>query len=300
MQARLGKGAVTASMIPALLVAALVLGPASREPVADAQADHTVTKAMVDRWMTELSNWGRWGKEDQRGTLNLITPERTKRALGLARDGVSVSLSHTYIENRALDATSPFGHEMLPIGQGPFVSDRFTVAYHGYAHSHMDSLCHMSYEGRMYNGFPRTDVSEQGCAKLAISNFKQGIVTRGVLLDIARVKGVKYLEPGTPIYVEDLDAAEKQARVKVGPGDVLLVRNGRWARRADLGAWATGQQGAGLHASVLPWLRARDVAMLGNDNVSDVLPSGVDGVPQPIHLAVEAATGSPLNPLAIF
>jgi kynurenine formamidase len=315
-----------------------VAAAAIAAPRLAAQADRTVTKATVDRWMTELSNWGRWGRDDQRGTLNLITPERTRRALALATDGVSVSLSHTYIEERAADATSPFGHEMLPIGAGPFVSDRFTVSFHGYAHSHMDSLCHMSHEGKMYNGFLRTDVSEQGCAKLAISNFKQGIVTRGVLLDIARVKGLKYLEPGTPIYVEDLEAAERQARVKVGPGDVLLIRNGRWARRAEVGAWATGQQGAGLHASVLPWLKARDIAMLGNDNVSDVLPSRVEGVPQPIHqvvlvalgtplfdnldleavaveaarrnrweflltaapLAVETGTGSPLNPLAIF
>jgi kynurenine formamidase len=323
---------MTRSSCAALLVATFVLS-------LDGQANRTVvTKPMVDRWMTELSNWGRWGKDDQRGTLNLVTPERSRRALALAKDGVSVSLSHTYIEQRAEDATSPFGHEVLPIGPGPFVSDRFTIAYHGYAHSHMDSLCHMSHEGRMYNGFARDEVTPEGCAKLAIANFKQGIVARGVLIDVARLKGVKYLEPGTPIYPEDLEAWEKQARVKVGAGDILLVRNGRWARRAEQGAWATAQRGAGLHASALPWLKARDVAMLGSDNVNDVLPSGVEGVAQPIHqvvlvamgtplfdnldlelvaeeaakrnrwefllvaspLAVDTATGSPLNPLAIF
>src|SRR6185436_2836787 len=87
----------------------------ARAYVQTAASSHTVTKAMVDRWMTELSNWGRWGKDDQRGTLNLLTPERTKKGLAAARDGVSVSLSHTYIEERAADATSPFGHEMLPL-----------------------------------------------------------------------------------------------------------------------------------------------------------------------------------------
>jgi kynurenine formamidase len=301
-------------------------------------AEHTVNKAMVDRWMTELSNWGRWGTDDQKGTVNLLTPERRKRALTAAREGVSVSLSHTYIERREADATSPFGREMLPIGTGDFVSDRYSIAFHGYAHSHMDSLCHMSHDGRMYNGFPRSEVTEAGCARLAISNFKQGIVARGVLLDIARLKGVKYLNTGVPIYVEDLEAAERKEGVTLQAGDILLVRNGRWARRADVGPWATAQSGAGLHASVLPWLKARDIAMLGSDTVNDVLPSGVEGVFEPIHqvvivamgtplfdnldleavgdeaakrgrweflltaspLAVETGTGSPLNPLAIF
>jgi kynurenine formamidase len=301
-------------------------------------AGRTVTKPIVDRCMTDLSNWGRWGKDDQTGTINLLTPERRKRALASARDGVSVSMSHTYVEQREADATSPFGREMLPIGTSDFVSDRYTVAFHGYAHSHMDSLCHMSHEGKMYNGFLRTEVTEAGCGKLAISNFKQGIVARGVLLDIARLKGVKYLEPGVPIYVEDLEAAEKKQGVKVEPGDVLFVRNGRWARRAEVGPWATAQMGAGLHGSVLPWIKMRDVAMLGSDTVNDVLPSGVGGVFEPIHqvaivamgmplfdnldleavaeeaarrgrwtfllttapLAVETGTGSPLNPLAVF
>jgi kynurenine formamidase len=257
-------------------------------------AGRTVTKATVDGWMVQLSNWGRWGKDDQKGTINLLTPARRKQALAAAHDGFPVSLSHTYIEQREADATSPFGREMLPIGTGDFVSDRFTVAFHGYAHSHMDSLCHMSHDGGMYNGFARTEVTPAGCAKLAISNFKQGIVARGVLLDIARVKGVKYLDAGAPIYVEDLEAAESKERVKVGSGDVLLVRNGRWARRAALGPWPTAQTGAGLHASVLPWIKSRDVAVLGSDTVNDVLPSQVDGVVEPIHQVVLVAMGTPL------
>ena len=318
----------------------LAAGLVTQAPPLGAQAAREVTADTVAQWMTELSNWGRWGDDDEMGALNLITPEKRRAALALATAGVSVSLSHNYLTERALDATSPVGYEMLgPDGPGPFRSDRYTFAYHGYAHSHMDSLCHMMDDGRMYNGYLRDDeVTAGGCAKLAIINFKQGIVTRGVLLDIARLKGVDYLEPGTPIYVEDLEAWEREAGVTVEPGDILFVRNGRWARRAELGAWETGRESAGLHASVAPWLRERGVAMLGADGTNDVLPSGVEGVTQPIHqltivamgmplfdnldleavaaeaarqnrwefllvaapLAMDAGTGSPLNPLAIF
>ena len=126
-----------------LFVVYSVYGPIA--VTALAQARPAVTKDTVDQWMTELSNWGRWGQDDQRGTLNLITPEKRKRAAALVQAGVSVSLSHTYLEERSEDATSPFGHEMLRLGvPGSFVNGRFTIAYHGYAHSHMDSLCHMS------------------------------------------------------------------------------------------------------------------------------------------------------------
>ena len=309
-------------------------------PRLEAQTSHDVTEATVERWMTELSNWGRWGDDDELGALNLITREKRQHALALATAGVSVSLSHNYLTERAEDATSPIGREILgPDQPGPFRSDRYTFAYHGYAHSHMDSLCHMMHNGRMYNGFIRDDdVTAAGCAKLAIINFKQGIVTRGILMDIARLKGVDYLEPGTPIYVEDLEAWERQAGVRVESGDIVFVRNGRWARRAERGAWATGRESAGLHASVAPWLRERGVAMLGGDGTNDALPSGVEGVTQPIHqltivamgiplfdnldleavaaeaarqnrwefllvaapLAMDGGTGSPLNPLAIF
>lgn len=326
-----------AAAVLVVFVAAWLAAPA---PSIHAQSSHDVTEAMVEQWMTELSNWGRWGDDDQLGALNLITRAKRQQALGLAREGISVSLSHNYLKERSEDATSPFGHEMLGVDRpGPFRSDRFTIAYHGYAHSHMDSLCHMMHDGRLYNGYVRDDeVTEAGCAKLAIINFKQGIVSRGVLMDIARLKGVEYLDPGTPIYVEDLEAWERQAGVTVESGDILFVRNGRWARRAATGPWASGRESAGLHASVAPWLRERGVAMLGSDGTNDVLPSGVDGVTQPVHqltlvamgiplfdnldleavaaeaarqnrwefllvaapLAVDAATGSPLNPLAIF
>ena len=278
----------------------LVMGSAARPLLG--QASPEVTEAMVTQWMTDLSNWGRWGDDDQLGTLNLITPEKRLEAIGLARVGTSVSMSHNYIKEQALDATSPFGHEMLGIGSpGVFRSDRYTIAYHGYAHSHLDALCHMMYEGRLYNGYVRDDeVTEGGCNKLAIINLKQGIVTRGILMDIARLKGVEYLEPGTPIYIEDLEAWERAAGIRVGSGDVVLVRSGRWARRAEVGPWRTGREAAGLHASVVPWLRERGVAILEAVAAEAARQGRWEFMLVAAPLAVEGGTGSPLNPLAIF
>ena len=174
----------------------LAVGLLTQPPPVGAQASREVTAETVAQWMAELSNWGRWGDDDEMGALNLITPDKRRAALALATAGVSVSLSHDYLTEPAPDATSPVGYEMLgPDRPGPFRSDRYTFAYHGYAHSHMDSLCHMMHDGRMYNGYVRDDeVTAAGCAKLAISNFKQGIVSRGVLMDIARLKGMDHLE----------------------------------------------------------------------------------------------------------
>jgi kynurenine formamidase len=172
--------------------------------------------------------------------------------------------------------------------------DLITVSYHGWAHTHMDSLCHMFYKGKMYNGFPQTDVTSQGATKLAVTNFKNGILSRGILMDIPRLKGVPYLAPGTPIYPEDLDAWEKKAGVKVGSGDIVLIRTGRWAARDAKGPWPISTNAAGLYASCTKWLKARDVAVLGSDGASDVMPSGVAGVTQPIHQLVLIAMGMPI------
>jgi kynurenine formamidase len=173
--------------------------------------------------------------------------------------------------------------------------DSFFMSYHGYAHTHMDSFCHFLYDGKMYNGYSKDEVTDAGANKNSIINFKNGIITRGVLMDMARHKGVDYLEPGTAIYPEDLDAWEKKAGVKVGAGDVMIVRTGRWARRDAKGPWSVQQEGlAGLHMSCAKWMRARDVAILGGDGAQDVLPSRVAGISQPIHLLSIVAMGMPI------
>jgi kynurenine formamidase len=244
--------------------------------------------AEFDELFQRVKNWGRWGKDDQLGSANLITPAKRKQAIGLARTGTSVSLAHNPLTERADDNSNPFEHTML---RGNSM-DRYAVSYHGYAHSHIDALCHILYKDQTYNGYARADVNtEKGCTKLGIDNLKSGIVTRGVLVDIPRLKGVEYLEPGTAIYVEDLEAWEKKAGVKLSSGDALLLRTGRWARRAKVGPWNVGQGAAGLHASVAPWIKERGVALLGSDAASDVTPSQVEGVTLPIHTLLITALG---------
>ena len=247
--------------------------------------------------MTELSNWGRWGKDDELGALNLITPAKRKTAAQLVHEGVPVSLYHDAETQAAADNPRPFGHEMLVHAGTPNASshsDAFTIAHHGLAHTHLDALCHYFYKDRMYNGMPRSVVTASGSGKLSVQRMKNGIFTRGVLVDIPRLKGVPYLEPGTPIYPEDLDAWEKFARVKIQPGDAVLIRTGRWARRAAKGPWAASDHLAGLHASCVRWLKARDIAVLGSDSASEVRPTGVEGIRGPVHTLILVAMGVPI------
>jgi len=244
--------------------------------------------AEFDELFKQVSNWGRWGKDDQLGAVNLITDAKRKQALALAKAGVTVSLAHTLLTERAEDNNNPFEQTML---RGNFM-DRYAVTYHGYAHSHIDALCHILYKDQTYNGYPRAEVNtDKGCTKLGIDNLKSGVVTRAVLVDAPRLKGVDFLEPGTPLYIEDLEAWEKQAGVKLTAGDVLLLRTGRWVRRAKLGPWDVGQKAAGLHASVAPWVKARGIAMVGSDVGEDVTPSMVEGLALPVHTLFIAAMG---------
>ena len=258
-----------------------------------AQAPKT-SKDDVNRWMTELSNWGRWGKADQIGTLNLITADKRKAALKLARDGVSVSLAHTIDKEKAADNPRPLGQEMV-LDAGGHAMDLYTIWYHGSVITHIDALCHYSFEGKIFNGFERSVTAfANGCPNNGIENQKSGIITRGIIVDLPRMKNVPYLEPGTAVYASDLEAWEKYAGIKIGSGDALFLRTGRWVQRAQKGPWNVAASAAGFHASVMPWLKQRDVALLGNDGVNDVQPSGIEGSPRPIHQLAIVALGLPL------
>jgi len=256
----------------------------------------TATAARFPRNATEfddlfrqVSNWGRWGKDDQLGSANLVTGVKRKQATALVKNGTTVSLAHNPLTERSADNPNPFEHTMNPPG---FFLDTYKVFYHGYAHSHIDALCHILYKGLTYNGYPTADVNtEKGCTRLGIENLKGGVITRGILLDIPRLKNVAYLEPGTAVYAEDLEAWEKKAGVKVSSGDAILLRTGRWLRREKVGPWNVAQQAAGIHASVASWIKARGVAFVGSDAALDVTPSLVEGSNLPVHTLMINALG---------
>ena len=247
--------------------------------------------AVVLDFHATLSNWGRWGEDDQLGALNLITPEITAAAAATVRSGRTVSCSRPLNTQAAPDNPSPVAHHMIGTATEGWGADYVAVAPHGFATSHLDALCHVIHEGRLFNGYPAETVTAHGATRLGIHHLHDGIVTRGVLLDIPLVRGVPALEPGEPVFPEDLEAAEARGGVRVRPGDALFVRTGRWRWRDEHGAWDLGTRAAGLDASCLPWLRERDVATLGSDGVSDVLPSRVDGVVMPIHTVAIVAMG---------
>jgi kynurenine formamidase len=258
------------------------------------QTARKMNQGDIDRLVKELSNWGRWGKDDQLGALNLITPKKRLEAISIVKRGVSVSLARNVETKEAADNPSPFKQVMLKSGEdnGPWAMDQYTVSYHGVAHTHMDSLCHLFYNDKMYNGFTRDQITATGAKVLSIHNIKQGIMTRGILIDIPRLRGKKFLEPGDAIYAEELDEWEEETGTKVRAGDVVFIRTGRWARRKILGPWSVQKEGmAGLHASCAAWLKKRDVAMLGSDAAADVIPSRIDGVTHPIHVLTLHAMG---------
>jgi kynurenine formamidase len=253
-----------------------------------------VTKPEFDSLMKELSNWGRWGKTDQEGSINLITPAKRKAAAALVKEGVSVSLSRDLDTRQAVDNSSPFSSKMNPPVDGQFNMDEYRIFFHGFAHTHMDALSHVFYQGKMYNDFPETAVKTEGTEALAVNAYKNGILSRGVLIDIPRLKGVPYLETSAVIQPEDLDQWEKQTGVRVESGDVVFIRTGRWARRADKGPWDIGTNSAGLSARCARWLKSRDIAVLGGDAASDALPSRIPGVSFPIHQLLLVAMGTPM------
>jgi kynurenine formamidase len=313
--------------------AALVQGettqPASRTPV---------TMEEYDRWKTELSNWGRWGKEDTLGAVHLVTSEKRKQAAALVRAGITVSLAVAADFQKPSTPNALPPYELIPTSVGPTgAGDRMNIAYHGNAVTHMDAFGHRFFDGRMYNGFSWEELTNPNSVKKeSIYDIRDGILTRGVLIDIPRLKGVPYLEPGTRIYVEDLEAWEKKAKVKVGPGDALWIRTGRWQFEKKNGG--PGKTFAGLDPSVLPWLKKRDIAFIGGEDSQDATPPLPGLPPLAVHdfclvtlgvhtldngnldalaetaaaqnrwefmlvlapLAVPNATGSPFNPIAAF
>jgi len=238
-----------------------------------ARPESSVTKAQFEKWMTELSNWGRWGKDDERGALNLITPAKRQQAAALVKAGTTVSLARPIQRNEKeipLGTSGGFMNQFV-IQEG-YVLERQQVDYHGGTLSHFDALCHVSWNGKVYNGLSFTEVATPngGCRKLGVNTAKDGIVTRGVLLDL----------PDTRVKVEDIAAWEKKTGIKISAGDALLLRTRRPGSKGP---------GGGYDPSLIPLLKQRDVALIG----ADIPQEGGDikGVFLPIHTFALVALG---------
>jgi kynurenine formamidase len=179
-------------------------------------------------------------------------------------------------------------------GPSGYAVDSISVSFHGNNTTHFDALSHFIYNGHIYNGFPAASITGWGAEKNDVMPFKNGLVTRGVLIDWPRYKNVPYMGDDEAIYAEDLEAWEKKTGVKIESGDCVLVRTGRWQRVAEKGPLNLNVAAPGLYASCAKWLKERDIALLGCDAVQDVRPSRVEGVNQPIHQMFLVAVGTPL------
>lgn len=299
-------------------------------------------------WFETLSNRGRWGADDERGTLNLITPEKRRRAAGLVREGLAVSCAWDIDPTPAADHV--FGspeRRMRSTGERPRPGQRYGGAseyvglvFHGYAVTHLDALAHYFWDGRMYGDRPAALVTTaDGATRNGVTAAADGVTTRGVLVDVAAHRGVDWLEPGEPVFPDELDAALARQGVALEPGDALLLRTGYARKKRERGPDRVDDVGrAGWHAACLPWLRAHDVALLSADTAQDAQPCGYPSFRSPVHavgivamglwlldngdfealaatcrrlgrfeflfqvapLRIAGGTGSPVNPIALF
>ena len=253
------------------------------------------------RLFEEICNWGRWGPDDERGTLNYLGPEQVRRAVGLVRRGRSVSMAIPINKVSGPENPQPPAHHMLrthdqklPEGEPAFAMDYLASGCHGDCHTHLDALCHVGYRGKLYNGVPSGTTTCGGATRLDITTYAHGIVGRGVLLDIPRLRGVKWLEPGDAVTTEELIAAEQAQGVRLEAGDIFVFRTGHHRRRLELGPWNNGYDGegkAGLHVRTLPWLHERKVAVFLPDGDGETVPCHVEGFAYPVHALQLVAMG---------
>ena len=242
------------------------------------------TQAEVEGYFAQCNNWGRWGDDDQRGTLNLITPDTRQAALTLARRGRLVSLARDIIPNPNLDYQMlfPDTRERSDVGM-----DYFGMVFHGTAFTHMDALCHISYDGKIYNGRAfEPSLSNTGADWGALDPWFEGVTTRGVLLDVAAGRPEGYVTTGHPVTPLDLDAAAARAGLTVEPGDAVVVRSGQEPFARANPDWVPRvSPHPGLHLSCIAWFREHDIAAIAWD-MMDERPSGYPGFGTGPHLAI--------------
>jgi len=260
-----------------------------------------VSRAEFEELFQAVCNWGRWGDDDEKGTLNYIRPEHIQRAAGLVRLGRSVSMAIPINKVAGPDNPHPATHYMVrgfdihsKWGDPEFSADYLASECHGDCHTHIDALCHIAFRGKLYNGKPMSTVTSHGPTIQDITAYAHGIVGRGVMLDIPRLRGVKWLEPGEAVTTAELEAAEKAQGVRLGEGDIFVFRTGHHRRRLELGPWDNGYGGegkAGLHVETIRLLHERKVAAFFPDGDGETVPSNVEGMSGPIHALQIASMG---------
>jgi kynurenine formamidase len=251
-----------------------------------------------------VKNWGRWGDDDELGTLNYITPDMVRAAAGLVRSGRQVTMAIAMNKTAGPDNPSPVihhvvqGHDIdLQSSTLTYALDFVGLAFHGDCHTHMDALCHIAYQGLVYNGRPAQEVmTSRGATALDVTTYSNGLVGKGVLLDVPRYRGVRWLEPGEAVTRAELEAVEVAQGVRLGEGDIFVFRTGHHRRRLELGAWdnsypPTGQGKAGLHVDTIRWLHERKIAAFLPDGDGETVPSNVEGMLYPIHPLQVTAMG---------
>jgi kynurenine formamidase len=309
--------------------------------VSEFQLSAAEFRALYER----VKHMSRWGPADRRGALNNVSPAQVVTAASAVWRGRSVSLATPVESTAGPDNPDPAVHLMTHHGADAvpgsglsFAMDRLAMNIHGNADSHIDALCHVMYDGTLYNGISADSVTPAGATELSIEVAGSGIVGRGLLLDIPRVRRAPWLEPGDHVTADDLIMAEAAQEVRIEQGDLLFVRVGHRSRRRALGAWDSANARAGLHPAALELLAERRIAVLGSDGNNDTAPSTAEGIEFPVHvLAINAmgmhlldwlqfddlvpvceeldrwsflcviaplrlpsGTGSPVNPIAIF
>src|SRR3954451_15950554 len=267
------------------------VGPTNGPPMSQAELD-----LLFDR----LRRWTPGQPADERGAVAGVTPETVLDALASPRSGRTVSLALPINRTSGPDNAKPALHHMVDLGdvEPPEPSahkDFLGFDYHGKAVSHLDAVCHIGYRGQLFGGVASAAAfTSAGSQWAAVTNLADRLIVRGVLIDMPKVRGVEWLEPGAAVRATDVAEAEAALSIRIRPGDAVLLRSGHGARRAALGAWDSGAARAGFHVDAMPLLADRGIVLLGGDGDSDVRPSPVAGVHSPVHALALTALGIPL------
>jgi kynurenine formamidase len=240
------------------------------------------------------SNTGRWGANDELGTLNYITPQKRIASAKLVRTGEVVSVGRDLSTKQTKTNPRPVDHIMMATPpNSPGRGDYFSIAAHGMVVTHMDALCHFSWEGKLYNGREvAKEITPNGANWGSVYAQRHGIFTRGVLLDVAAARNVPWYQPDEYVTVADFEAAEARQRVKVGSGDAIFVRTGMEKMEAEQGEQDVYPR-AGLHAECVEWMHKREVSVYGGDCI-EKLPYPSKRFTSAMHMIGLVSMGLPI------